>query len=322
MMRLLALVPGGIGDQLLFFPTLDSLKQQYPLADIDVIVEPRSASAYRVCRSINKVWKFDFKDMNSLADWGNLLGNIRDREYSSVISLGKGFSVDFFLWLTGIPQRVSYAGAGKLFLSQAVPLNFNQYAAAMYHDLLKGLGMNATCPPIKIQVPKGDLDWATREQQRLGIKDSGYILVHPGASDLSKLKGIDKIYPATNWVTVIQAIQAKLPNIPVVILQGPDDREITAQLVAKLPQALIISPPDIGKLAAMIAAANLILCTDSSPMHLAVAVGTNLLALFGPTDPARLLPQDQRFMAIQAPAGKPISAIAPQEVIDKIFASG
>jgi ADP-heptose:LPS heptosyltransferase len=106
-----------------------------------------------------------------------------------------------------------------------------------------------------------------------------------------------------------------------VLLQGPDDREIAAQLGAKLPQALIISPPDIGKLAAMIAAANLILCTDSSPMHLAVAVGTNLVALFGPTDPARLLPQDQRFMAIQAPAGKPISEIAPQEVIDKIFAS-
>jgi ADP-heptose:LPS heptosyltransferase len=322
MMRVLALVPGGIGDQLLFFPTFDSLKQQYPQADIDVIVEPRSASAYRVCRSINKVWKFDFKDMNSLADWGNLLGNIRDRDYNSVISLDKGFSVDFFLWLTGIPQRVSYAGAGNLFLSQSVALNLSQYAAVMYHDLLKGLGMNTTCPPIKIQVPKGDLDWATREQQRLGIKDSGYILVHPGSSELSKLKGIDKIYPATSWVTVIQAIQAKLPNIPVVLLQGPDDRGITAQLVAKLPQALIISPPDIGKLAAMIAAANLILCTDSSPMHLAVAVGTNLVALFGPTDPARLLPQDQRFMAIQAPAGKPISAIAPQEVIDKIFAPG
>ncbi len=322
MMRLLALVPGGIGDQLLFFPTLDSLKQQYPQADIDVIVEPRSASAYRVCRSVNKVWKFDFKDMNSLADWGNLLGNIRDREYNAVISLGKSFSVDFFLWLTGIPQRVSYAGTGKLFLSQSVPLNLNQYAAAMYHDLLKGLEINTACPPIKIQVPKGDLDWATKEQQRLGIKDSGYILVHAGSSELSKLKGIDKIYPAASWVTVMQAVQAKLPNIPLVLLQGPDDRPIVAQLVAKLPQMLIISPPDIGKLAATIAAANLLLCTDSSPMHLAVAVGTNLVALFGPTEPARLLPEDKRFIAIQSPAGKPISAIAPQDVIDKIFASG
>jgi len=48
-MRILALVPGGIGDQLLFFPTLESLKNQYPQAAIDVIVEPRAKSAYRVC---------------------------------------------------------------------------------------------------------------------------------------------------------------------------------------------------------------------------------------------------------------------------------
>lgn len=321
MMRLLALVPGGIGDQLLFFPALDSLKQQYPQAEIDVIVEPRAASAYRVCRSANKVWKFDFKDMNSLADWGNLLGNIRDRQYNAVISLGKGFLVDFFLWLTGIPQRISYAGAGNLFLSQSVTLNLKQYAAATYHDLLKGLEINTPCPPIKIQVPKGDLDWAAKEQQRLGIKDSGYILIHAGASELSQLKGIDRIYPAASWRTIMQAIQAKLPNIPMVLLQGTEDRQIVAQLTAKLPQMLIISPPDIGKLAATIAAANLLLCTDSAPMHLAVAVGTNLVALFGSTDPTRQLPQDKRFVAVQAPTGKPISEIAPEEVLAKIFAS-
>jgi ADP-heptose:LPS heptosyltransferase len=322
MMRLLALVPGGIGDQLLFFPTLDSLKLQYPKADIDVIVEPLSASAYRVCRSVNKVWKFDFKDINSLADWGNLLGNIRDREYNAVISSGQGFSVDFFLWLTGIPQRISYASAGNLFLSRSVELNLNQYAAATYHDLLNGLGISKVCPPIKIQVPKGDLDWADKEQQRLGIKDSGYILIHAGSSEQSNLKGIDKIYPATGWSTVMQAIQAHLPNIPMVLLQGLDDRQIVAQLVAKLPQMLVISPPDIGKLAATIAAANLLLCSDSAPMHLAVAVGTNLVTLLSSTDPARLLPQDKRFLAVLAPTGKPISAIAPEDVIAKIFASG
>jgi ADP-heptose:LPS heptosyltransferase len=322
MMRVLALVPGGIGDQILFFPTLDSLKQQYPQASIDVIVEPRSVGAYRICPSVSKVWKFDFKDMNSLADWGNLLGNIRDREYNAVISLGRGFSVDFFLWLTGIPQRISYASVGNIFLSASVPLNACQYAAAMYHDLLKGLDIKTACPPIQIKVPKSDLDWATKEQQKLGIQNSGYILLHGGASLLSRQKGINKVYPADRWAEIAREIQTKLPNIPIVLLRGPDDLEITTQLAAKLPQALTIAPPDIGKLAATIAAANLLLCTDSAPMHLAVAVGTNLIALFGPTDPDRLLPQDKRFIAIEAPDGKPISEIAPQEVLVKIFASG
>ncbi|WP_026103506.1 glycosyltransferase family 9 protein [Pseudanabaena sp. PCC 6802] len=317
-MRVLALVPGGIGDQILFFPTLDSLKQQYPQASIDVIVEPRSAGAYRVCTSVNKIWQFDFKDMNSLADWGNLLGNIRDREYDAVISLGKGFSVDFFLWLTGIPKRISYASAGNMFLSQPVSLNERQYVAVTYHDLLKGLDINTDCPPIQIKVPKSDLDWAAKEQQNLGIQGSGYILLHPGVSAFAKSRGTD-IYPVDNWVAIAQAIQTKLPGIPILLLQEPGNRDVTTQIAAKLPQALAISPPDIGKLAATIAAANLLLCTDSTPMHLAVAVGTNLVALFSTTEPERLLPQDKRFMSVKAPAGNPLSAIAPQEVLAKIF---
>ena len=60
-MRILALVPGGIGDQILFFPTLDDLKQSYPESQIDVIVEPRSKGAYQVCKSVRNVLSYDFR---------------------------------------------------------------------------------------------------------------------------------------------------------------------------------------------------------------------------------------------------------------------
>ncbi len=321
MMRVLALVPGGIGDQLLFFPTLDSLKQKYPQAQIDVVVEPRSASAYKVCQFVKKVWEFDFKDNNSLANWGNLLGNIREQEYDAVISLGQRLSVGLFLWLTGIPVRISFAGSGSMFLTEAIPLNTNQYAASMYHDLLKGLGIDTTCPPIRINVPKSDLDWAINEQKRLGVKDSGYVLMHGGSSNLAKEKGIDKIYPPQNWVVILQDLAKKMPNLPIVVVQGPEDEVFTSELRSQLPQLLVTSPPDIGKLAAMIAAANLMLCTDSGPMHLGVAVGTALVALFGPTEPSKLLPpsNDQRIKAVKPASGRPISAIAPQDVLAKIW---
>ena len=63
-MRILALVPGGIGDQILFFPTIDNLKGRYPEAEIDVVVEPRATAAYRVSKSVDKEIPFDFKDVN------------------------------------------------------------------------------------------------------------------------------------------------------------------------------------------------------------------------------------------------------------------
>jgi ADP-heptose:LPS heptosyltransferase len=319
MMRVLALVPGGVGDQLLFFPTLETIKQQYPEAAIDVVVEPRSLSAYKVCASVRKVIPFDYNDRNSLADFGNLLGIVRDQEYNAVVSLGRRFSVRFLLWLTGIPERISFDGQGNFLLSKAVPLNQDQYAAVMYHDLLKGLDISAPCPPIKINVAKTDIDWASKEQQRLGISN-GYILIHGGSSALALKKGIDKIYPVESWVAIAQDMQAKMPKMPIAILKGPEDAELVAKMTAKFPNAVVISPPDIGKLAAVIAAANLFLCTDSAPMHIGVAVGTALVALFGPTSPEKLLPMnDPKIKFVKAPEGKGIGAIAPSEVLAKIW---
>jgi ADP-heptose:LPS heptosyltransferase len=317
-MRVLALVPGGIGDQLLMFPTLDSIKQAYPQGTIDVVVEPRSQGAYKISQSVRKVWNFDFKATNSFADWGNLIGIIRDQEYDAVISLGQRWSVGFLLWLTGIPRRISYSGKGNIFLTKAVALNRDQYAAKMYHDLLSGLDINLECPSIKVSIPKKDLDWAEGEQIRLGVKD-GYILIHGGSSALAKLKGIDKIYPVSSWVKIIEALQTKLPNLPIVLVQGPEDGDFIQELQTQAKKLLVTEPTDIGKLAAMIGAANLLLCTDSAPMHIGVGVGTNLLALFGPTEPEKLLPKEKRIIALKSPMGQPISAIAPEEVIAKLF---
>jgi ADP-heptose:LPS heptosyltransferase len=74
----------------------------------------------------------------------------------------------------------------------------------------------------------------------------------------------------------------------------------------------------VGKLAAAIAAANLMLCTDSAPMHLAVAVQTYTIALFGPTDPAKLLPTGDRYIPIASPTGN-MADISPKTVLEKVW---
>ena len=318
-MRILALVPGGIGDQILFFPTLDDLKRNYPEAQIDVVVEPRAKGAYRVCKSVDEVIAYDFKGSNGPADWGNLLGVIRDREYDIVLSLGSRWSVGLLLWLTGITTRVSYSGPGNLFLTNPVPLKQSQYAAHMYHDLLQGVGISSPCPPLAINVPKKDIEWAEIQQRQLGIDETGYILIHGGSSALAQSKGIDKIYPAKKWQQIIQDIQQRQPDLPIVILKGPEDEQLVSQLMQTCPGLKVSSPPDIGKLAATIAAANLMLCTDSAPMHLAVAVGTYTIALFGPTEAKKLLPPDSdRVRGMQSPT-RWIADIAPADVLDKIW---
>lgn len=318
-MRILALVPGGIGDQILFFPTLEDLKQNYKNAAIDVLVEPRAKSAYRVCPHVNEVLLFDYKARNGLADYLNLLGIIRDREYEIALTLGQRWTVGLLLWLNGIPTRVGYKTNNSWFITNPVPLKIEQYAAEMYHDLLQGLGIHTTCPLPKITLPKEDIQWAEAEQKRLEIKESGYILIHGGSSKLALIKGIDKIYPVSQWRKIIDDLLQKQPSISIVLLKGPDDAEWVAQLKNDRSLLKVIQPPDIGKLAAMIAGANLMLCTDSAPMHLSVAVGTYTIALFGPTEVAKLLPpQQDRYIGIQSPTGK-IADIKPETVLEQIW---
>lgn len=317
-MRILALVPGGIGDQILFFPTLDDLRKTYPDAQIDVVVEPRAKGAYRVSKSVNDTILFDFKGSNSLADFGNLLGVIRDREYDIAMTLGQRGSVGFLLWLSGIPVRIGYADGSTRFLTQTVPLNANQYAAEMYHDLLKGLGITLPCPDLAVSVPTQDLEWADAECKRLGIQNGGYVVIHGGASDLSQQKGIDKMYPVAHWQTIVRDFQQKQPDLPIVLIKGPEDAEMVAALMQVSPQIKVTSPDNVGKLVAMIAGASLMLCTDSAPMHLAIAAQTYTLALFGPTDPDKLLPQSDRVLGIKSPTGK-MADIAPQTVLDRVW---
>jgi ADP-heptose:LPS heptosyltransferase len=317
-MRVVALVPGGIGDQILFFPTLDDLKRNYPNAQIDVVVEPQSKAAYQVSKSVHELLTFDFKDRNSLADWGNLVGTIRDREYDVAIAVKQSWLTGLLLWLTGIPIRVGYQGQGSVFLTHTVPFKPSQYGAAAYHDLLQPLSINTPVPELAVNVPKPDIEWAQKEQKRLGVHETGYVLIHGGSGKLSEAKEADKIYPVQNWQQIIQNFQYKQPDMPVVVIKGADDEQFVRSLLESSPDIKVTAPGDLGKLTAMIAGANLMLSTDSAALQLSVAVQTYTIALFGPTDPAKLLPKNDKFLAIKSPTGKTVD-ISPNDVLEKIW---
>jgi ADP-heptose:LPS heptosyltransferase len=306
------LVPGGTGDQLLFFPTLDTLKQQYPNAEIDVVVEPRAMAAYRVCQSVNRVLKFDFKDRNSLADFGNLLGTIRDREYDAAIISQPSLSVNILLWLSGIPKRISFAGQGDFLLTDIITADPEEYAAVQKHNLLMAINIQKLCPPIKVTLPKIDLDWAASEQKRLDIQKSGFILLNCGAY---------ANYPADSWATIALDMQTKLPNLPIVAIDSVNNADLLKNLTAKVPNLLITSPTDIGKLTAFIASANLFICAEGDAMQLGVAVGTALVAILGAnaTAGASLPIAEKRIKYVQAIAGQPLNEISPQTVLAKIW---
>ena len=317
-MRIVALVPGGIGDQLLFFPTLDDLQRKIPQAQIDVVTEPRSKAAYQVSKSVREVIGFDFSDRNSLADWVNLVGTIRDREYDIAITSRQNWFVGLLLWLTGIPKRIGFQGNGGVFLTNCVPMVTQQYAACTYHDLLQELGIQSACPDLGVNVPKKDIEWAQKEQTRLSVQETGYILIHGGSCPQNSQKFRDRTYPVENWLQIIRELTTKQPDMPILLVSDADNPEFARSIKQAIPEIKLISPKNIGQLAATIAGANLMLCTHNASMHLSVAVQTYTIALFGSTKPEEVLPQNNKFIAIKSHTGKSAD-ISPKTILEKIF---
>lgn len=320
MRRILALNPGGIGDQILFFPTLQGLRESFPQDRIEVLVEPRSRVAYRVCPWVNETLPFDFKADLSLADWINLIGTIRDRSYSAALSVGSSSGVSILLWITGIRERIGYAaGPSSKLLTRPVTLNRDQYAAHMYYDLLQGFNIERPFTVPRIVIPAEDEQWALQLLQQQGLTDKKPLLLHPGASKLSASKGIQKLYPVRLWVEAVQSLARR--DIPLMVVQGPEDEELVNALSASLGgQIQAVAPPDIGKLAALIHHSRLLLCVDSAPMHLGVATQTPLVALFGPTSPAKLLPEAPQFTAVVSPDNTSVERIPVQKVVQAVKA--
>jgi ADP-heptose:LPS heptosyltransferase len=313
-MRVVALVPGGIDQQLMVFPTLDQIKANYPEATIDVVVEPEAKPAYRISKTVREVVPFDFQARNSLADWGNLLGTLRDREYEVALSFSPKASIGFLLWLTGIPTRVGYQGtAADAFLTNSIAKPDNQYAALTAQSLLGGLGITPSSCELGVALPAKDLDWAEGERKRLGLATGSYLLIHNGGADP---------YPVENWQGLIKAFQQKQPDFPIVIAQaGAQSRaadDFAAQVQAGIPGLKLTQPADLGKLAAMIAGASLVISPDGPALYLAVAVQTYCVGLFGTTEPSLRIPMGDRVLGIKSLTGK-LADISPQTILEKVM---
>ena len=309
-MRIVAIVPGGIEEQILLFPTLETLKKQYPSGAIDVIAPPSAKAAYRVCPHIHEVLTFDYRDSNGLADYLNLLGTIRDREYDAAILTEPRWDLELLLWLNGIPRRIGYQSQLSWFLSHPVPRKKEQYAPYLYHDLVQGLDLVCRCPSLHLSLPKEDIDWVEAEQKRLDLKESGYVLIYGGGA---------ATYPADQWAKIIADMQQKQPNLPVVLLQEAQEAQWLVEIQKSFPALKTLNPPDLGKLAAAIAGANLLVCTSGLPLTLATAVGTYTVALLEPATALKFLPPTQeRQVSVEATV---VAEIAPEAILAKIWSS-
>jgi len=288
--NILAINFGGIGDEIFFLPTLISLKKEFPESKITLALEPRSKSVKDLTGIIDDLILIDVKGKNKYTELLKLIIKARQGNFDIVVSSGGNKLISILLFLTGIKIRCGYdtGKLSRLFLTHAMPLNKNQYACKMYHDLIRKItDYNTELPEINVE-------------KREKIKNS--VLIHPGVSKLSVQKGCIKTITPEVWAKTIDLLVAE--GKKVMLVGGPDDKDcidiILKNVRTKNFDNLYGTTKSLKDLAELISSAEKFLCSDSAPLHVAVALHTKTYVIFGPTDDKALIPQSDNVVAIKA----------------------
>ena len=108
-----------------------------------------------------------------------------------------------------------------------------------------------------------------------------YVVVSPGGGWTSKC------WPAERYGELCGELWRR-HRIPVVVNEGPGEAELAAGVIqGSAPATIVTLKPTLPELCALLAQARTVVAADTGPLHLAAALGTRVVALFGPTDPAR-----------------------------------
>ncbi len=287
---------GGIGDEILFLPAVSSLKKTFHDAKITLCLEPRSRSIKDLTNLIDDVLLIDIKGKNKYIELLKLVKEARNGKFDVVISSGGNKLISILLFLTGIKERYGF-DTGKLsrfLLTKAVKLNKNCYASRMYHELVTPL------TDVVTELPHIDVQECEKEK--------GSVLVHPGVSRISVVKNIIKTWKPEVWAELIRRLLDR--GKKVYLIGGPDDEECIKTVLDILKDVssenfvnLYGTTKNIMDFAKLAKRAEVLICSDSAPMHIGVAVGTKTLGLFGPTDEKKLLPENELFIPIKNNCG-------------------
>ncbi len=310
-MRVLALVPGGIERQLAVFPVLSQIKEALDATDIAVVVDPQVKDVYQLSKVVTEVVPYSFQTNNSPADWANLLGILRDREFEAALTLTDSWASGLLLWLSGIPTRVGYeGGTNSFFLTNTIPRQTVKPGGHEFDGFLRILKVAGESAPLSINVPQSDLAAVDTMRQATNL-GGGYVLVYPGVT------ASGDTYPTASWLPILKDFQQRQPDLPVALLQAPGTAEAIATLRENLANLTVVTPETIGQTAALIAGANLLVGVQGYPLALAVALGVYALGLS--TEPLVFSPgTDERLVNVVSATGQ-MADIAPEMVIKKIW---
>jgi len=261
-------------------PFVRAIRRAHPKDSLTVLARRGPAAVFRAEGSADRV-----RVASSLPGdvAGLLAGHFREAWL-----LPNSFRSALLPFLAAIPERVGYAtdGRGPLLTHALPPPARTGHQLRDYDALLRSRAIAPDEEPPRLSIPAEAAERAGRAAAAVGWSPAQRpVLLAPGAAF-----GGTKRWPPERFGALADRLREKVEACGVVV--GPAEIDVGRRVAAaaRRPLPVVGSELDPVDLAALLSRSRLLIGNDSGPMHLAAAVGTPVVAFFGPTDPGRTGP--------------------------------
>lgn len=306
----------SLGDVIHALPVARALRRAFPAAELTWIVEAREHAILRDHPDLDRIVPVDTRRWRRLLRrpsgvpevWGKvrrLRTRMRAARPDVALDLQGLIKSGVLTAYTGAPVRIGFARArcreplSALFTNRHVtPPAEARHVVEQYLALLAPLGLTGVRPEFHVPARPAAERRMDEFLAERGVKaDTRLCALNPGAGRA------DKRWPVSHFRTLAERLATEA-GARVLVLWGPDEAHVARAIAADLPSRPLLAPPtDLDELTALLRRARLVVAGDTGPLHLAAALGTPALGLFGPTRAERNGPWGPRCRGLQSPDG-------------------
>lgn len=304
---ILIIAPNWIGDAVMTQPLLASIKSQYPESKIDVLASTWVAPIYRACSEVHDVIeaKFEHKHLQ----WGlrkELASKLALKNYQACFVLPNSFKSALIPWLANIPFRIGYRGElrfGLINVALDNPSKVNRPPMVEHYLALSQLVNDEQTSPAngnltpKLNVSAVAADTVQVKLKNIHIDQANIYVMCPGAE-----YGPTKRWPTSHFAELAQSIVTNNPNNQIILLGSKGDHALAQEIEAKAKRDDHIhnwcGDTSLDEAIALIGMSKAVISNDSGLMHIAAALKTPQVAIFGSSDPAHTPPLSDKAKVI------------------------
>jgi heptosyltransferase-2 len=283
--KIIIRMPNWIGDLVMATPILTDVRKAFPNAHITAMSRSPICDLLKEDRDIDELFCFSkVSSFGRRSEKRDIIEKLRRGKYDLGILLTHSFSSAWWYWLGSVKRRLGYQGNGRgLLLTDKVALPENvhqQHLVITYKMLLSKLGIPLSETRPRLFLSDKELEEARTLLRQLGITPQHRLVgINPGAA-----YGSAKCWLPDRFRKVTERLQ-KNEGVKIIYFGDQASMPLVKEICQGLPSPVInlAGLTSLRELASLIKLCSVLLTNDSGPMHIAAALGTPLVALFGST---------------------------------------